>query len=237
MKEAPRIKKYPLEQLYLVKLNNKMNVGLISEGQKNYFVDVFSGRTYEYGYEIVSSFLEALKKNNLDILLTDSDGSQQHQLSLLKIDDLLKILERERNLNLVLKQRNQVISNNVSNIISDLLGINISHSSTPFKFGERLGTQEIIIPAKKSILFKKFLLEYIKASLLVEPNIILTYEKKGQDYRIARSLRKAKIIQTEQMKSNSFSVMVSKEGKIRVNDLDINDYLGKQELGFQKIFK
>ena len=136
-----------------------------------------------------------------------------------------------------MEQRNHIISNNMSNIVSDLLGLNISNPSTPFKFSERLGTQEVIVPAKKLVLFKKSLLEYIKASLLVEPSLIITYGKDGQDYRVARSLRKAKIIQTEQMKNNAFSVNVSREGRLRVNDIDINEYQRKTESGFQKTFK
>lgn len=240
MENAPKVKLYPLDQLYLVRFNKKPTVSILVEGQKSHFVDVFSGNIYnslDSGFEIVSSFLEALKENNLDILLTDSDGTQKQQLSLAKITDLLKLLERKRTLNQVMEQRNHIISNNMSNIVSDLLGLNISNPSTPFRFSERLGTQEVIVPAKKLVLFKKSLLEYIKASLLVEPSLIITYGKDGQDYRVARSLRKAKIIQTEQMKNNAFSVNVSREGRLRVNDIDINEYQRKTESGFQKTFK
>ena len=189
MENAPKVKLYPLDQLYLVRFNKKTTVSILVEGQKSHFVDVFSGNIYnslDSDFEIVSSFLEALKENNLDILLTDSDGTQKQQLSLAKITDLLKLLERKRTLNQVMEQRNHIISNNMSNIVSDLLGLNISNPSTPFKFSERLGTQEVIVPAKKLVLFKKSLLEYIKASLLVEPSLIITYGKDVHDYRVER---------------------------------------------------
>ena len=93
MENAPKVKLYPLEQLYLVRFNKKTTVSILVEGQKSHFVDVFSGNIYnslDSDFEIVSSFLEALKENNLDILLTDSDGTQKQQLSLAKITDLLK---------------------------------------------------------------------------------------------------------------------------------------------------
>ncbi len=236
---TPKVKTYPLEQLYLGYYNGKITVALLNDEFENRYSDVFSGRMYNLDkkFEMISSFLTTLTENNLDILLTDADGIQQQQLSSAKINDLLKILERKRTLNQVIVQKNQIISTNVSNIVSDLLGLNISNPSTPFNFSEKLGTTEIIVPAKKLTIFKKYLLEYIKASLLTNPSLILTYNQTGQDYRIARSLKKAKIIQTKQMKNNQFSINVSKEGKLRINDIDINDYQRKQDLGFQKTFR
>lgn len=240
MDNTPKVKLYPLEQLYLVRFNNKAAVAILIEGRKSHFVDVISGNIYnslDNNFEIVSSFLDALKENNLDILLIDNNGNQKQQLSVAKITDLLKILERKRTLNQVMEQKNHIVSNNVSNIVSDLLGLNISNPSTPFRFSERLGTQEVIVPAKKLMLFKKSLLKYIEASLLAEPSFIITYSKDEQDYRVAKSLRKSKIIQTEKMKNNAFSVNVNREGKLKVNDKDINEYQRKFESGFQKTFK
>ena len=239
MGNTPKVKLYPLDDLYLAKEKRKTTVCLQVDDKRPYYIDVLNGNIYnqDIDYKIISSFLEALKENSLDILLTDSDGIQMQQLSSAKVADLLSLLERKKTLNQVVAQRNQLISNNVANLVSDLLGLNISTPSTPFKFSDKLKTKEVIVPAKKLTIFKKVFLEYVKASLLSEYNIIITYGPDGQDYRIARSLKKAKIMQTEQMKSNAFSLSCNKEGKLKINDLDINEYRKKQETGFQKTFR
>ena len=237
MKNIPKVKTYPLDHLYFAHHNGKDAVALLINDLENVYVNISSGHIMDKNAEIVSSFLTVLKENNLDILLTDVDGNQQQRLSVARINDLLKILERKWTLNQVVEHRNQIISNNVSNIVSDLLGLNISTPSTPFRFSEKLGTTEIVVQAKKLELFKKFLLEYIKASFLTSHSIILSNGKDGQDYRVSRSLKKAKIIRTEQMKNNTFSVNVNKDGKLKINDVDINDYQRKQDLGFQKTFR
>ena len=235
-----KIKLYPLDQLYFGYYNKTATVGFLSENLERLFVEPgeqVHKPDFNEKFKPLSPFLDVLVENNLDVLLTDVDGKQLQQLSCAKINDLLRILWRKNNLNQVLEQKNEVISNNATNIISDLLGLNLSTPSTPFNFKERLGTNEIVVSAKKMFLFKKFLLEFIRASLIANPVVILTYEKGSPDYRILRSLKKAKIEQTEMMKNNTFSVNINQAGKIMVNDINVNEYQRNQEHGFQKTIK
>lgn len=227
---------FPLEKLYLISYNKKITVGVIGVG--NRIVDVFNELhdSSNTKFEIKALFLDVLKEYNLDILLTDSNGNQMQKISITKVVDLLKLLDKKQFLNQT-DEKNKIISNNAANIISDLLGINISKPSTNFNFSESLGTKEIIVSARKLKLFKQFLAKYIEIHLLAEPNVIMTYSKDGQDYRIVRALKLAKIKQTEQMKENTFTLIVNKEGKLKINDLDINEYRHKQDSGFQKVFK
>lgn len=224
-------KKYPLTQLYLDTSQRKIKVGLYDEEQNKYFD--LANNNITNTFQPTISFLEALEKNKLDILITDIDGNQMGQLSASKIEDLIKILERKRNMKQNIKSKSDVISSIVVDVVSDLLGLNISISKTRFNFKDRLKTVEVIVPAKKLQLFKEYLLECLEASWLTDFGIYLTYETSAYDYRISRSLNKAKIKQ-DRIRENNFTVYANQNGEIRVNNVPINGYSEREK---QKIIK
>ena len=167
------------------------------------------------------------------MLIVDSNGNPKQYLNVEEIKYILNILERRLSMPQIMIQRSNVISSNIVNIVSDLLGLNISEPSTPFKFKEQFDINEILTSAKKLKLFKKYLLEYIQASLIAEKRIRLVYEVGARDYRITRSLNKAKIASSSRLNQNIFSLDADLEGKIKVNDVDIKEYPKE----FQKTIK
>ena len=232
------LKKYPIEDL---------SFGLVDEKRKVAFIDndgmyhnVFPtsqivNQKFNDKFKYISSFKEILKQYGFDILLVDKNGNQKQYLSLNEIKYLLDILERKLSMSQIMAQRCMVVSGNIVNITSDLLGLNISTPATPFKFQKEFDINEILVSAKKLKLFKKYLFDYINASLIAEKKIRLVFEVGARDYRIARSLNKAKIIQSSRLNQNIFSVEANLEGQIKVNDVDVKEY--RQEKEFQKIIK
>lgn len=225
------VAKYLLEDLYY-----KNNVVLWYDEFNNVFYNVLTGVAIKCS-EFPITFLDVLKANNLDILLTDIDGNQYKELNIEQINDFIKIMDRKKSLTQVNNGKNQIISNRTVNIISDLLGLNISNSILYFKLSEILGITEVVVSANKLAKFKRKLFEYIKASLLSDADIELIYEFEKKDYRIVNSLKAAKIIQTPQMKENNFIVSVSKSGKIKINNFEITSFFKQSEAGFQKKLK
>ena len=72
---------------------------------------------------------------------------------------------------------------------------------------------------------------------MTETNVIVRFGNGLIDYKILRSLNKAGIKQTDQMKQNSFLINIGNDGKILINGIDINEYNKKQNTGFQKTIK
>ena len=79
------------------------------------------------------------------------------------------------------------------------------------------------------------MLDYVQASLIADKSIRLVFEVGARDYRITRSLNKAKILQSNKLNQNIFSLSANLEGSIKVNDVDIKEI--PKEQGFQKTIK
>ena len=229
-------KKYPVDSLCFGLVDDKKKIAFLddfgvyhSTNLSNARADVIFNEKFKY----ISSLKEALVKHDLNMLIVDSNGNPKQYLNVEEIKYILNILERRLSMPQIMIQRSNVISSNIVNIVSDLLGLNISEPSTPFKFKEQFDINEILTSAKKLKLFKKYLLEYIQASLIAEKRIRLVYEVGARDYRITRSLNKAKIASSSRLNQNIFSLDADLEGKIKVNDVDIKEYPKE----FQKTIK
>lgn len=233
-----KVKKYPIDSLYLGLVDDKRKVAFLDENgiyHSTYLVSSTADANFNNKFKVVSLFEEILKQNGLDVLITDSNGNLKQYLSIEEIKYLLEILRRKLTLPQITIQRSNIISNNVVNIVSDLLGLNISAPSTPFKFQEKFDINEILVSAKKIKLFKKYLLDYVQATLIADKSIRLVFEVGARDYRITRSLNKAKILQSNKLNQNVFSLSANLEGSIKVNDVDIKEI--PKEQGFQKTIK
>ena len=229
-------KKYPINSLCFGLVDDKKKIAFLddfgvyhSTGLTNIKTDAIFNEKFKY----ISSLKEALVKHDLNMLIVDSNGNPKQYLNVEEIKYILNILERRLSMSQIMIQRSNVISSNIVNIVSDLLGLNISEPSTPFKFKEQFDTNEILTSAKKIKLFKKYLYEYVQASLIAEKRIRLVYEVGARDYRITRSLNKAKITSNSRLNQNIFSLDADLEGKIKVNDVDIKEYPKE----FQKTIK
>lgn len=232
------IKKYPIDNLYLGLVDEKKKVAFLDDHGVYHNVHPTSAKLdalFDGKFKLVSSLKEVLTQNELSALVIDSNGNPKQYLNIEEIKYLLNVLERKLSMSQMMLQRSNIISNNVVNVVSDLLGLNISSPATPFKFYEKFDINEILISAKKLKLFKKYLFEYVQSSLIAEKNVRLVFEVGARDYRITRSLNKAKILQGNKLNQNIFSVAVDLEGHIKVNDVDIKEY--PKEQGFQKTIK
>lgn len=222
------MKSYPVQSLYLVAIDDNQIVAYLDD--HNNCFDIYSNKIDNY--KIIGSFDELIKSNGLSLLITDSNGNPKRYLNADEINFLSKILKRKLSYSQQIKQKNHVISVNIVNIVSDLLGLNVKiNPSTPYKFEETFDINEILVSAKKLKTFKKALINYINASLIGDRNISITYEVGERDYRISRSLETANIVQTPRLKQNTFSLSFL-NGKLEINNRDIKEYQG-----FQKTIK
>ena len=222
------MKSYPAQSLYLVAIDNSQIVAYLDD--HNNCFDIYSNKIDNY--KIIGSFDELIKSNGLSLLITDSNGNPKRYLNADEINFLSKILKRKLSYSQQIKQKNHVISVNIVNIVSDLLGLNVKiNPSTPYKFEEIFDINEILVSAKKLKTFKKAMINYINASLIGDRNISITYEVGERDYRISRSLETANIVQTPRLKQNTFSLSFL-NGKLEINNRDIKEYQG-----FQKTIK
>ncbi len=229
-------KKYPVDSLCFGLVDDKKKIAFLDDFGVYHNTNLFNARAdviFNEKFKYISSLKEALVKHDLNMLIVDSNGNPKQYLNIEEIKYILNILERRLSMSQIMIQRSIVISSNIVNIVSDLLGLNISEPSTPFKFKEQFDINEILTSAKKLKLFKKYLLEYIQASLIAEKRIRLVYEVGARDYRITRSLNKAKIASSSRLNQNIFSLDADLEGKIKVNDVDIKEYPKE----FQKTIK
>lgn len=232
-------KTYPLEKLFYGSVNGRKTIALLNN---DVYYDLFNlneksinAKYFADNFVPQTDFEEFLIKNDLIVLITDANGNVKQNLTTGDVKFLLKVLNRKLSMTEQMKQKNYILSYNIVNIVCDLLGLNINICpNTPFNFSKRIDIVNILLPAKKLEIFKKSLFDYVSASLIADSGIILTYEVGGRDYRIQRSLIKAKINQ-DKIKQNIFSVSVDLNGKIKVNDLDINEY--PKDQGFQKTIK
>ena len=233
-----KIKTYSINDLYFGLVDDKRRIGILDkEGiyHNFYYVSQKADEAFNEKFKVIASLKDILIKTGLDVLLLDKNGNPKEFLKSEEIRYLLNILERRLSMSQVILQRSNVISSNVVNIVSDLLGLNVSTPATPFKFQEKFDINEILISAKKLKQFKKYLFDYVQASLIAEKSVRLVFEVGARDYRIARSLNKAKIIQSSRLNQNIFSVDANLEGRIKVNDVDIKEY--PKEKGFKKTIK
>lgn len=237
-------RKYELNQLYLGKHNNYVKIAYYDENSGRYVNVLIPNRTETYNkkfdeeFEVELPLEEVLKNENLEILITDSNGVKRTELSPVELNGLLVVLSKKKKLSPSLLQKQGLIAENIVNIICDLLGLNSENTpSTSFKFLKNFDINYSIIPAKKLQEFKKNLYAYIDAALMTEASFIVRYGQGVFDYRILRSLNKANIKQTDQMKQNSFLINASNDGRILINGIDINEYNKKQNNGFQKTIK
>ena len=148
----------------------------------------------------------------------------------------MKITERKLLLSQSTLQKIHFASTHLSQIISDLLGLNVTvKPNSKYRFSDKLDISTVLVPAKKLEMFKGSLISFIEASLLSDDSAYFTYEVGNRDYRISRSLNNARIPQDGRIKQNIFSVSLDEKGKIAVNGKNIKDYF--YEESFQKIIK
>lgn len=225
------MKSYPIDSLFIVMVDGIKKI--VYKDVSNRYYDLDSNEINDFKF--IDYFEEILKENELDLLITDISGNPKKNYTKEEINFLFKILERKASLSQQNLQRKQIISVNVANIISDLLGLNIKISSnTPFKFDDLLGVDEVLVPARKLKLFKMNMIKYLRASLIDEEKLSIKYDDVEKDYRVTRSLNKAGIKETERLSKHTFSVTLS-NGKLRINDVDIQKY--QKDQGFQKTIK
>lgn len=225
------MKSYPIDSLFLITVNGIKKIVYQDKSKKCYDLDFNEINDFKF----IDYFEEILKDNELDLLITDISGNPKKNYTKEEINFLFKILERKASLSQQNLQRKQIISVNVANIISDLLGLNIKISSnTPFKFDDLLGVDEVLVSARKLKLFKMNMVKYLRASLIEEEKLSIKYTDEEKDYRVTRSLSKAGIKETERLTKNTFSITLS-NGKLRINDVDIQKY--QKDQGFQKTIK
>ncbi len=225
------MKSYPVDSLLVGIVDGIKKVIYIDEFKKCYDLDSNEIKNFKF----IDYFEEIIKDNEIDLLITDTSGNPKKNLTKEEINSLFKILEKKASFSQQILQRKQIISVNVANIISDLLGLNIKISpNTPFRFDELLGVDEVLVPAKKLKLFKMNMAKYLRASLIDEEELLIKYNDDSKDYRVTRSLNKAGIKESERLNSNTFSLSLS-NGKLRINDIDIQKY--QKDQGFQKTIK
>ena len=235
-----RSNSYSVDRLYFGNLNGKLKIAYLIENKigvcaflnpsPNYFTERLNN------FEIIDQLVSVLKQHDLDILITDVNGNQKTGLSSEEVAYLLKILDRKINLSLVAAKKTEVLSRNVSCIISDLLGFNIKVNPDGFDFSN-IVNNEIILSAKKLNLFKHYMKDYTQASLIADNTLIFSCTEEGRDYRISRALNKARIPLTDKLCQNTFSIKVDRSGKILVNGSDLEEYKREKEVGFQKVIK
>ena len=238
------VKKYGLEQLYVGTFKEKNRIAYYDDISKMYINFSILNRSEEYDKRFDEEFVvdkplsEALEKENLTILLTDSNGNRKKELSFFEINDILIAISRKKILSSSTLGKQAVIAKNITDLVSDMLGLNSENNpSTSPIFLRNFDISYSIVPAKKLKEFKQNLYEYISISLMTETNVIVRFGNGLIDYKILRSLNKARIKQTDKMKQNSFLINIGNDGKILINGIDINEYNKKQNTGFQKTIK
>ena len=234
-------KVYPLEQIYVGRYQGKIKAVYLDEklgyfnlsnrNSANHFNEKFSDN-----FETMTLLDEFLKKYGLDVLLIDKDGNKKQYLRIQEINYIMKITERKLLLSQSTLQKIHFASTHLSQIISDLLGLNVTvKPNSKYRFSDKLDISTVLVPAKKLEMFKGSLISFIEASLLSDDSAYFTYEVGNRDYRISRSLNNARIPQDGRIKQNIFSVSLDEKGKIAVNGKNIKDYF--YEESFQKIIK
>ena len=222
------MKSYPIESLCYGFVNNNKTVVYIDEFKRCYDLNFNEVKDFKF----IDYFEEIIHENDLDLLVTDIHGNPKKNLTKDEIIFLEKMVERKSLLPQQVLERKRIISVNIANIISDLLGLNIDlRSSTPFKFIE---TNGILVPARKLRLFKINMAKYIRSSIVSNEVITIRYDDTERDYRIKRSLNKAGIKESDKLKENKFSLSLV-NGKIKINDIEAQKY--QQEQSFQKVIK
>ena len=223
------MKKYPIEQLYLIDINGKKIIALFDD---NECFEINSGKKIE-NYKIIDSLKNILIAQNLDIFIIDINGNLKEVLNINDIEFLYQVLQKKLSLPVASLQRMQALSNKLANIISDLLGLNVTvNPSTPFNFVNSFDITEVVVSAKKLAQFKFYLSKYLRAYLIANKSVEIIYEVGARDYRINRALNKSRIMISEKIKENIFSIAVMPDGKIMINGIDIRKINVNQ--GFQK---
>lgn len=223
------MKKYPIEQLYLIDINGKKVIALLDE---NECVEVNSGKKI-VNYRIIDSLKNILIAQNLEIFIIDINGNLKDVLNISDIQFLYQVLQKKLTLSVAALQRIKVLSNNITNIISDLLGLNVTvNPNTQFNLANSFDIAEVVVSAKKLAKFKYYLSKYLRAYLIANKNVEVIYEVGSRDYRITKALNEAKIMVSESIKQNIFTLSTTVDGKILVNGIDIRKININQ--GFQK---
>ena len=222
------MKKYLIEQLYLIDINGKKVIALFDDSE---CIEIKTGKKIE-NYKIIDSLKNILINQNLDIFIVDVNGNLKEVLNIDEIEFLYQVLQKKLSFSQTGLQRIQSLSNNITNIISDLLGLNVTiNPNTPFNLVGLFDITEVVVSAKKLVQFKYYLAKYIRAYLIANKNIEITYEVGARDYRVTKALNKSKIMISENIRKNIFTLTVT-DGKIFINGIDVKKININQ--GFQK---
>ena len=232
---------YPLEKLFVAKVEgNDLIVIQINTPSGVFYRNALnlsytdSVKHYSAGeITIIEPFKETVLQNGLSILLKDAYGNDKQNFTVGEISQIAKTIGALKKLNPNQISYIQRTSGSITNIISDLLGLNVkTNPSSTAKVMEERTIHNVVVPASKLVLFKRTLAKYLSASFLTERVAIISNYSDCQDYRIARALHIAKIKTTNELQKNIFSVRADLEGNIKIDDVDV--YKRGVEQGFQK---
>lgn len=232
---------YPIEQIYVGNYQGKIKV--VHYEEKLGYINLSSRKSaarfsekFNEKFQCISLLRDFLKNNGLEALIINKDGNCKQYFKFQETYYIMKVLERRILFSQSNVQRIHFTSLHLAQIISDLLGFNITITpNTEYSFSEKLYISEVLVSGQKLDLFKKILISFIEVSLISGDSVVFTYEVGNRDYRISRSLNNAKIPQDGMINQNVFSVSLDENGKIKVNDVDIQEYV--DEKGFQKTIK
>lgn len=218
----------PLDILYIGQINNTIKTVCLEQNGSYYDVSL----NKLSNVKIIKSFEEAIKENGLELLVTDQNGNLKQYLTKDEINLLFKTLNRKLMLNSQIVHKIYSLSSSLTNIICDLLGLNVLiRPNTNYKLARRFDVNEIVVPAKKLRLFKKSLVDYISAMILSKQDISLIYETTERSKQIISCLNKAGIVENENLRNNTFS-FIYKDGRLTINE---DPFTKDKEL--QKIIK
>lgn len=218
----------PLDILYIGQINNTIKTVCLEQNGSYYDVSL----NKLSNAKIIKSFEEAIKENGLELLVTDQNGNLKQYLTKDEINLLFKTLNRKLMLNSQIVHKIYSLSSSLTNIICDLLGLNVLiRPNTNYKLARRFDVNEIVVSAKKLRLFKKSLVDYISAMIISKQDISLTYDQIERSKQIISCLNKAGIVENENLKDNTFS-FIYKEGRLTINE---DPFTKDKEL--QKIIK
>ena len=230
---------YDIDRIFTAKSKNKNLVVIeydTQDGKVYYSVldyfEVDTHKIFDWEIQIIEPFKDVLLKNDLGTLLIDQNGNMKNSLSTMDIVLMMKHIKAKLIRTPIQLDYIKTTSVKAVNVICDLLGLNInSNPSSKLNLGVERPIHEVVVPATKLDLFKQTLIQYFNTFLLNEKSIVSSNCKDFRDYRIARSLKVAKIKVTDELKQNSFSITVDLEGNLMVDGVNII----KRSEGFQKI--
>lgn len=228
--------KYRLDQIYLYG-NDKQVVVKNCNDDFEYIKIMptfyFSTKFNSDNSPLLIPITEFITRCKIDPFLFNSNGQKKEVLSVSEIEIILDRITKYEKTPISALQSTSLLSKQIVDIISDLLGLNISvRPNSQLNLAQAFDITDVAVPRIKIDIFKKSLYEYLNSTLIYENGVIITKDEKHCDYHVSRSLKIAGIKNTQSILKNCFTLSANTNGidNVKINGIPVNKLAGASKI-------